>query len=395
VRCSYHTAPCLAAARLSCDTRRGMRGLMGSFAVLPLGDLVELLARRRMSGTLACERGTVRKTLYVHEGVAVGASSNDPREFLGQLLINFGHVTEEQLSKAFRTQEETKVRLGKVLTMVGLVSPETIREVLAIKIRETLLDAFLWDSGIFTLDDVPPAPVDELDATVPLVDIAREAEFRTTAWSAFRAQFPSGAAALEVDESRVPRPLGPDTVDGRVIALARAGKTIDEVGLALHATDFHLYQRLYALGSKGVLRAAPVLAAPADDPMESPAAGELVDRARVLLASGRAADAELVAARAVDLAPGSEPARALLDEAERALGERLRGELFGGDSVPRLRITAQDIALLRLSSADKYLLSRCDGRRTVRQLAQIAPLKELEVLKAMRRFVDAEIVALG
>jgi hypothetical protein len=29
-----------------------MRGLMGSFAVLPLGDLVELLARRRAPGTL-------------------------------------------------------------------------------------------------------------------------------------------------------------------------------------------------------------------------------------------------------------------------------------------------------------------------------------------------------
>lgn len=368
---------------------------MGSFAVLPLGDLVELLARRRMSGTLACERGTVRKTLYVQEGVAVGASSNDPREFLGQLLINFGHVTEEQLTKAFRTQEETKVRLGKVLTMVGLVSAETVREVLSIKIRETLLDAFLWDSGIFTVDDAPPAHVDDLDAAVPLADIAREAEFRTTAWSAFRAQFPSGAAALEVDDTRVPRALGADTVDGRVIALAREGKTIDEIGLALHATDFHLYQRLYALGTQGAIRAAPVRAVPAGDPMESAAAGELVDRARVLLASGRTADAELVAARAVDLAPGSEPARALLDEAEHALLKRLRGELLTGDPVPRLRITPQDIALLRLSSADKYLLSRCDGTRTVRQLVQIAPLTELEVLKALRRFVDAEIVAAG
>jgi hypothetical protein len=371
-----------------------MRGLMGSFAVLPLGDLVELLARRRSSGTLACERGTVRKTLHLRDGIAIGASSNDPREFLGQLLINFGHLSEEQLGKAFQTQEETKVRLGKVLTMVGLVRPDTIRDVLAIKIRETLLDAFLWDSGIFSVDDAPPEHVDELDAAVPLADIAREAEFRTTAWSAFRAQFPSGAAALEVDETRVPRGLGGDTVDGRVVALAREGKTIDEVGLALHATDFQLYQRLYALGAQGIVRAAPVRATPAADAMESAAAGELVDHARVLLASGRVADAELVAARAVGLAPGSDAARAVLDEAERALGAVLRRALRDGNVVARLLIPPHDIAMMRLSSADKYLLSRCDGRRSVRQLAQIAPLREIEVLKAIRRFVDAEIVAL-
>ena len=102
-----------------------MRGLMGTFAILPLGDLLELVARRGLAGTLTCERGTVRKTLYLREGRAVGAASNDPREFLGQLLINFGRLTEEQLSKAFQTQEETKVRLGKVLVMVGLVEAPT------------------------------------------------------------------------------------------------------------------------------------------------------------------------------------------------------------------------------------------------------------------------------
>ena len=40
------------------DTRASMRGLMGSFGVLPLADLVELLARRKATGTLSCERGT-------------------------------------------------------------------------------------------------------------------------------------------------------------------------------------------------------------------------------------------------------------------------------------------------------------------------------------------------
>jgi hypothetical protein len=369
-----------------------MRGLMGSFAVLPLLDLVDLLARRGATGALTCERGTVRKTVFLKGGAAVGASSNDPREYLGQLLVNFGHITEEQLTQAFRTQEETKVRLGRVLTMAGVVPPETVRDVLGIKIRETLLDVFLWDSGVFSLDHEPPAEIAEDDAEIPLADVAREAEFRATAWSAFRGEFPTGAAALEVDEAKVPASMGSGTIDGRVLALARDGKTIDEIGLALHATDFHLYQRLYALARQGIIRAGAAPAAAAAG--ETLAAADLIDRARGLLADGRPGDAELVASKAVELAPASDAARSVLGEVERVLGEQLRAALLETPRKPQLRVPAAELARLRLSSPDKYLLSRCDGKRDVRSLAQMAPLRELDVLKAIRRFADAELVEL-
>jgi uncharacterized protein YdbL (DUF1318 family) len=366
---------------------------MGSFAVLPLADLVDLLARRRATGSLTCERGTVRKTVHLQDGAAVGASSNDPREYLGQLLVNFGHITDEQLTTAFRAQEETKIRIGKVLSLVGLVPPETLREVLAIKIRETLLDVFLWDSGLFWVDDAAPAAVDELDAAIPLPDISREAEFRATAWSAFRGEFPSGAVALELDEAKVPTGLDPETLDGRLVALAREGKTVDEIGLALRLTDFHLYQRLYALARQGTLRASAASATAAAS-NETVAAADLIDRARGLLAEGRAGDAEMVASKAVEIAPGSDSARSILAEAERVLGTRLRSELLEPPRTPLPRVPRQDIAGLRLGAADRYLLSRCDGRRDVRQLAALAPMRELDALKAIRRLADADLVEL-
>jgi Domain of unknown function (DUF4388) len=328
-----------------------MRGLMGTFALMPLVDLVEFLARRKASGTLTCERGTVRKTVHLLDGMAVGAASNDPREYLGQLLTNFGHITEEQLNKAFETQVETKIRLGQVLTMVGLVTPQVITETLAIKIRETLLDAFLWDSGVFYLDESPPPPPDELAAQVALADIVREAEFRTTAWQAFRAKFPSGVAALVVNEERVPQGAPPGSIDSRLLLLARDGKTIDEIGLGLHATDFHLYQRLYALHQQGIVSAA--------------AADTAGPRARER------------------------------SEEEAAQGAaQLREELLDPPRTPRLKVNVHDVGLMRLSAAEKYLLGRCDGTRDLRQIVQLAPLGEAEVLRAVKRFVEGRIVEL-
>ncbi|HZY03901.1 MAG TPA: DUF4388 domain-containing protein [Anaeromyxobacteraceae bacterium] len=367
---------------------------MGSFQVMPLQDLVEFVARRQFSGALTCERGAVRKTIRLHRGAAVGAASNDPREFLGQLLINFGRLTEEQLSKAFQTQEETKVRLGKVLVMVGLVPPEAVREALSIKIRETLLDAFTWDSGVFHLDEAPPPAADDFDAAVPLAEILKEAEFRVTAWQAFHSHFPTGAATLLIDEERIPTSAREDTVDGKLLMLAVEGKTIDEIGLALHATDFHLYQRLYALLQQGVIRAAPPGAPPPEEAGEAGAAAGLSERARALLDEGRVEEAEEVATQAAELAPALEPAGAVLREAQRRLLGELSQRLLGPAQVPVLAVPPHEVGRLRLSAAEKYLLSRCDGARPLSRILQVAPLRELETLKAFRRFVESGIVEL-
>jgi hypothetical protein len=371
-----------------------MRGLMGTFALMPLQEVVELLARREASGSLTCERGTVRKTVYFVEGVAVSAASNDPREYLGQLLVNFGHVGEQELAKAFRTQEETKVRLGQVLAMVGLVAPDVIRETLAIKIRETILDAFVWDSGMFRVDESPPPTSDDLDARVPLEEIAREAEFRATAWQAFRSQFPSGTATLRVVEAGVPDGLAPGGLDDTLLRLAREGKSIDEIGLALHATDFHLYQRMYALKQRGAIEAAAQPRQPrlADDVAHARA---LLVAARVALDADDLAGAEGMVTRAAELAPALEPVRALLGDVRARLGARLRSELLTPPRRPRLKVPARDVALMRLPAMDKYLLARCDGSRDLARIVELAPAGELDVLKSMKRLVEARIVELA
>jgi hypothetical protein len=84
----------------------------------------------------------------------------------------------------------------------------------------------------------------------------------------------------------------------------------------------------------------------------------------------------------------------VLGEVERVLGARLRTALLDPPRTPLLRVAHAELVKLKLSAADKYLLSRCDGRRDARTLARLAPLRELDVLKAIRRFADAELVEL-
>ncbi len=393
-----------------------MRGLSGDFSTMPLKDLVGYLGTRRPTGTLRMERAGARKQILLREGHVVSTSSNQPREYLGQVLRNMGHITEEQLEKAFATQTQTRILLGKILVMAGLVPEPALQSALNLKFREALLDAFHWEDGQFTFEAVDALDIpDGLDVRVDLQDIHREGEFRETAWQAMRAVFPSGGVWLSVDEGKLPEPRQPGGIDERLVGLIQEGLTIDELARELHATDFFLYQRLYALYRHDAVkvreeppprRARVSLAARVDallggepEPApggvigsESPAA-EVIQAARMFLDNGSFRDGEALARRAHEMAPSQETAE-LLKSAEAALLHSLRRTFLDPPQVPSLLVAPAQLKTMQLSAPERYLLSRIDGRRDVAAIVQVLPIQELEALKFLQGFVDQGLVKL-
>jgi len=51
-------------------------------------------------GTLKFARGKVTKQIYFENGIIVGSHSNDPKEYLGQVLIHYGKLDEARLQVA-------------------------------------------------------------------------------------------------------------------------------------------------------------------------------------------------------------------------------------------------------------------------------------------------------
>ncbi|MFN7134452.1 MAG: DUF4388 domain-containing protein [Myxococcales bacterium] len=373
-----------------------MEGLAGDFGTMPVQDLVLYLGNRGLTGTLVCERGSYKKSVVVRGGNATNAASNDPREYLGQFLINFGHLTEDQLTRAFQTQAETRVFLGKILVMIGVVSEETVRQILTIKIRETMLEIFRWKEGTFRFArDVIPNDLPGVETAVPLLDVHREAEFRETAWEAMLAVFPSGKLGLQLDPAKLPANVQPGSLDARLFDAVREGLDIDEIGLTLHATDFHLYQRLYALYRQGVLKPVELKrkAQPEGGRIgEELTADDILRHAREFLSNRQYAEAEALAARAVELNP-SPAATAVLKDAEAALISDLRAELLDKPRVPELRVEPVQLKKLDLTPPERYLLSRIDGQRDLRAIIRVSPLRELDALKYFRKFRDANLVS--
>jgi hypothetical protein len=385
-------------------------GLSGELSVMPMQDLALYLGNRQLSGTLSLWNESQKKTAALISGAVVSTSSNDPREYFSQFLINFGYLTEDQLTKAIKTQAESKVTLGKVLLMVGLVTEEKLRTVLQIKTRETLLAVFRWPTGAFSFDPTPPKPAeDQVSGDVPLLDIHREGEFRETAWQAIRQVFPSGDLTVKLDESRLAREqAGSGSLDQKLFDAARDGQSIDEMVFSLHTTDFHLYQRLYALYRQGALAPGTSKARPrpTTSPGKIPAQREgsvigeetpmegLLTHAREFMSTGQFAEAEMLCRHILELNANDTKAQELLRDAETGLQAALAGQLLNPPRIPELAVDPSRLRSADLSPPEKYLLSRVDGKRDIRGIIAVAPLKELEALKYFQRFVEAGLVRL-
>src|SRR5262245_11760584 len=231
-----------------------MGQLSGDISLMPLSDLIIWLANRQMTGLLVAELGTFRKEFMLERGSVVRASSNEPREYFGQFLIHYGLVTEEQLRQAFDAQMETKVRLGRILVMIDAVGEEQVIQMLQLKIAETVLGAFRWQSGRFTFSD--PSRSDrplEVPVSVPLLDIHREGIARSNVWERYEAVFANPQQVLYVDENKARAHQPHDALDDRIIALSRQSITIEALALELHATDYQLACRLHQLNDAGVV----------------------------------------------------------------------------------------------------------------------------------------------
>src|SRR5688572_31260361 len=102
--------------------------IQGTLKTMSLTDLLQFLAAGRKSGTLKFDRGKVTKQVYFQKGLIVGSQSNDPREYLGQVLLHYGKVDEAQLQAARETQRTSGLKLGEALVQLGAVTEKDVLE---------------------------------------------------------------------------------------------------------------------------------------------------------------------------------------------------------------------------------------------------------------------------
>jgi len=364
--------------------------LSGNLRTMSLPDILQWIAQGRKTGTLHLSRGAVQKRLSFKDGSIFTSWSNDPRESLGQFLVSQGFVTEEQLFRALLAQENEGRLIGSILVDAGILSEPNLARALRAKTEESIYDLFLWPEGDFQFkDDELPENV-HFHINTPVQGLLLEGIRRVDEWARIKRVFPSMRVTFKTNGA----PAGSeDPLDHQALGLAAAGKTLAEIALELHRTDFETAALFFDLYARDLVAVASVPEDAADgDPVA--AIARLLEDAERHIRERRYEEALREYERVLQLDRLNQHAKKGLLTVSEARGRERALRRVQLQKVPRL---ARDLASLTRENFDPqegFVLSRVNGQWDVRSILKLIPMPEEDAILIFGRLLDRGVITL-
>jgi hypothetical protein len=247
------------------------RPINGSLSDRSACEVLADLCREGETGVLRLTEGSSEKAVYFRKGKIVFASSKDPEDRLGALLLARGVITRTQHEEA-AAKIRTGVRLGTVLVQMGFLPaaelPKWVRE----QVKEILFSVFSWTDGTYRFE-AGPLPSDEMIT----LRLSNEEVFlngiqRVEKWSVLR----KGTGEIRIPYRLVPnhRDLLKEIPSGApeqgILRLLEAGPlSMEEAAAKSSLNTLRAYQIFFALRILGVVVPEPG-AAPAEPEAPGP-----------------------------------------------------------------------------------------------------------------------------
>lgn len=344
---------------------------------------------------LKLDRGKIVKQIYFEKGLIIGSHTNDPKEYLGQLLIHYGKLDESQLRAAMQIQRDSGGRLGEILVATKVLTEAEVAEILRTRTLDIIYDLFLWEEAHFELHDNEPPPPHFIRIDVEPTKVIMDGAYRTDEWKRYRTLIPSDRAVLEL------RPGWTAALDvsnevRQIFFFVEKHMSVAEICYNMHTSLFHVYGQLYDLVSKGVAHVSgevPESFIPGTDLVDLPATTrELLAAARVKLKKGDALSALSTIQGILEREPNNAEARRLLPVAEEKLIIQLYTAPLLPYAVPKLLIPAHSLSEQNLGPQEGFLLSRINEEWDVKSILSICPFREVDSLRMIKTLLDRGII---
>jgi hypothetical protein len=373
-------------------------GIRGTLNTMSVADVLQFLASGRKTGTLKIGRGSIIKQIYLEDGLIVGSTSNDPKEFLGQVLLHYGKIDEAQLKIAMDVHRQSGVRLGSVLADSGFVSKPDIMEVLRTRTLEIIYDLFIWEEADFEFFDGEPLPDGLIRIQVDATSVIMDGIYRVDEWSRYRRVIPSDRTFFEL-KSGWTQAVRDSKETREVLYHVEKHLTVAEICFNLHTTLFHTCALLFDLLEKDAIRVAGEVEAP---PAEITAdlselklpqtVDELLKLARAEMKDGDVENALVFIHSALDQEPKNADAHSLREEAERRYIAKVYKNGLLPQAVPKLIGDLDKLANERLGPQEGFVLSRINGELDIQGILSVCPFREADSLRMIRTLLDRGII---
>ncbi len=364
--------------------------LSGNLKTMDLAELLQWVTLGRKTGALAFVRGKTKNFIYFRDGQIISSLSNEPTKQLGHFLLFQGKITESQLKRALEIQAQSRQTLGRVLIQEGFMTQPGVQKALLERTQEVIYDLFLWDEGFFhftgngfNLDDLILINID-------INSIIFEGVRRKDEWVRIREVFPTNNTVLSLTPGVDPKGLQLSALQKKLLFLVTRGKTISEMILELHGSDFLVSFELFDLYQKNLLQVSSV----APVPPQKPDSGELLSRGMELMKAQKYRDAIAVFQEVLKIEPQSVQADQQINAAENAVCEEIYRTLLPPARVPFFIVPEASLTRFNLTHEEGFVASRINGEWDIKSIIMLSPLREIEILLVMEKMLKLGLIGL-
>jgi len=365
---------------------------------MSVSDLLQFLASGRKTGTLKLGRGGIVKHIYLERGLIVGSTSNDPKEYIGQVLLHYGKIEEAQLQTAMEIQRESGGKLGTILASRGFVTQEDVIEVLRTRTLEIIYDLFIWEEAHFEFFDKEPPPEDLIRIQVEVTSVVMDGIYRIDEWARYRSVIPSERTFFELIPGWT-HSLGDANPETRQILYhVEKHLTAAEICYNMHTSLFHACALLFDLVDKGVIKVAGEAPEPASTDLSAlnlpKTVPELLKMARAEIKDNNAENALAIIHSALEQEAKNPEAQRLREEAEKKFVAQVYQGGLTPRSTPRILVAPEQLEHERLGPQEGFVLSRINGESDIESILSVCPFREADSLRMIKKLLDGGIIGI-
>jgi Domain of unknown function (DUF4388) len=379
--------------------------IQGTLTTMSVPDLLQFLATGSKTGSLKFNRAKVSKEIFFEQGHIIGSFSNDPKEYLGQLLIHYGKLDEPRLQLAMEAQRKSGGRLGEILVSKGMLTVAEVHDVLRIRTLEIIYDLFLWEEAQFEFFDNQPFPSDLIRVSVQPQSVIMDGIYRIDEWARYRSLVPSDRTILELGAGWTSS-LSFGKEVRQILFFVEKKMSVAEICYNMHASAFHVYGQLYELVRDGVARVAGEVPEPVEALLPvaeaKQPAGEVIDlvqsvsdllwAARAELDDGKPDAALPLIQKILKAEPKNSEAQGLLLLAEGDFLRKVYTNDFSRQAIPKVLLAPENLQLDGIGAQEGFVLSRINGEWDIESILSICPFREADSLRMIKMLLDKGII---
>jgi hypothetical protein len=230
--------------------------LKGNLRDFNLTQLLNLINLARKTGMLFIEASGQQAQICFREGKLVFASLDSQEGHLAQVLFKAGKLSQDQtrtiLTRAGTTSDK---RLGMMLIEAGHVTQEDILNSLRKHTQDVVFRVFTWGDGTFRFEPNALPPEDRITVPMNLENIILEGTRQVKEWEELQDELPNLDMALRFTDrpdARL-RNINLSVEEWRVVSFINPRNSIRQIAKANNLSDFQIRRIVYGMLQAGLV----------------------------------------------------------------------------------------------------------------------------------------------